>query len=92
MNANLRPKPFVLLVPDGCGLNPQKEGTAIAQAETPNLDRLFVLPYPNAEKLDASGRAVGLMAGQMEIQWGQILEPAGRRIVIRTAGCGSATP
>ena len=58
-----RPKPFVLMVLDGCGLNPQKEGNAIAQAETPNLDRLFAA-YPNA-KLDASGRAVGLMAGQM---------------------------
>ncbi|MGP1589835.1 MAG: 2,3-bisphosphoglycerate-independent phosphoglycerate mutase [Oribacterium sp.] len=56
-------KPVVLLILDGYGLNPQKEGNAIAMAETPVMDRLeaecpFVPGY-------ASGLAVGLPDGQM---------------------------
>ncbi len=63
MKTVARPKPFVLMILDGCGLNPNTEGNAIAQAKTPQLDALFA-QYPHS-KLEASGKAVGLMAGQM---------------------------
>ncbi len=58
-----RPKPFVFMILDGWGLNPEKGGNAIAQAKTPNLDALFA-KYPRS-KIGASGKAVGLMDGQM---------------------------
>lgn len=63
MRAVTRPKPFVLMILDGWGLNPENSGNAIAKANTPNLDRLFA-KYPHS-KLQASGKAVGLMDGQM---------------------------
>jgi len=40
MNTTKRPRPFVLIVMDGWGINPRKEGNAIALARTPNIDRL----------------------------------------------------
>lgn len=58
-----RPKPFVFMVLDGWGLNPETTGNAIAKANTPNLDRLFAT-YPHSE-IACSGQAVGLMEGQM---------------------------
>jgi 2,3-bisphosphoglycerate-independent phosphoglycerate mutase len=58
-----RPKPFVLMILDGWGLNSDSQSNAIAQAKTPNLDRLFQ-EYPHSQ-LKASGTAVGLMDGQM---------------------------
>jgi len=56
-------KPTVLVVLDGFGLSPGKQNNAIAQADTPNLDRWFA-HYPSTT-LSASGPAVGLPDGQM---------------------------
>ncbi|MCL1809794.1 MAG: 2,3-bisphosphoglycerate-independent phosphoglycerate mutase, partial [Clostridiales bacterium] len=57
------PKPTMLLIMDGFGINPETRGNAIAQAETPGLDRIFKT-YPHTSIL-ASGLAVGLPEGQM---------------------------
>ena len=56
-------KPTVLMILDGYGLNGKKEGNAIAQANTPVMDRLMK-EYPFVEG-NASGMAVGLPDGQM---------------------------
>lgn len=56
-------KPLLLMILDGWGYSPEKEGNAVATANTPNLDRL-VKEYPNSF-LDAAGEAVGLPEGQM---------------------------
>jgi 2,3-bisphosphoglycerate-independent phosphoglycerate mutase len=54
---------ILLLIMDGYGINPRKEGNAIAQAKKPNLDGLF-RNYPYTT-LGASGFDVGLPEGQM---------------------------
>ena len=51
------------MILDGFGLNPEKHGNAIANAEKPNLDGIFQ-NYPNTS-LAASGLDVGLPDGQM---------------------------
>ena len=56
-------KPVVLMVLDGYGLNDKVEGNAIAQANTPVMDKLMA-EYPFV-KGNASGLAVGLPDGQM---------------------------
>ena len=56
-------KPTVLMILDGFGLNDKTEGNAVAQANTPNIDRLMK-EYPFV-KGNASGLAVGLPEGQM---------------------------
>src|SRR3954468_519984 len=53
----------VLLVLDGWGYRPEREGNAIAMASTPNWQRLW-RSYPRT-LLEASGLAVGLPEGQM---------------------------
>jgi 2,3-bisphosphoglycerate-independent phosphoglycerate mutase len=58
-----RPRPFVLVIMDGWGINPRKEGNAIALARTPNIDRL-AREWPHTS-IRASGEAVGLPEGQM---------------------------
>ncbi len=58
-----RPRPFVLVVLDGWGFNPRKEGNAIALARTPNIDRLG-REWPHT-LIKTSGEAVGLPEGQM---------------------------
>ncbi|MEO8287206.1 MAG: 2,3-bisphosphoglycerate-independent phosphoglycerate mutase [Chloroflexota bacterium] len=58
-----RPRPVVLLILDGWGINPNRENNAIALANTPNMDRLWAA-YPHTE-LNASEHAVGLPSGQM---------------------------
>ena len=58
-----RPRPFVLIVMDGWGINPRKEGNAIALARTPNLDKL-TKNWPHTA-IRTSGEAVGLPEGQM---------------------------
>ncbi len=55
--------PALLAIMDGYGLSDRREGNAVALAATPNLDRLFA-EYP-WERLECSGLAVGLPAGQM---------------------------
>jgi len=55
-------RPFVLVICDGWGENPDPFGNAIAAAATPNLDALRARwPWTTVE---ASGEAVGLPAGQ----------------------------
>ena len=61
--ASKRPRPFVLIVMDGWGINPRKEGNAIALARTPNIDRL-AREWPHTA-VKTSGAAVGLPEGQM---------------------------
>ncbi len=58
-----RQKPVVLMILDGYGLNDRKEGNAVAEANTPVMDRLMA-EYPFV-KGNASGLAVGLPDGQM---------------------------
>lgn len=55
--------PACLIIMDGFGLAEPGEGNAISLANTPNLDELFAT-CPHIE-LDASGKPVGLPAGQM---------------------------
>ena len=55
--------PIALIIMDGYGLNPEKEGNAIYEAKTPYLDSYFK-NYPNSQLL-ASGLSVGLPDGQM---------------------------
>ena len=57
------PKPVVLCILDGWGLNPAREGNAIAQAHTPHFDRLMA-ECPHA-RLITHGPDVGLPTGQM---------------------------
>ena len=63
MNTTKRSRPFVLIVMDGWGINPRKEGNAIALARTPNIDRL-AREWPHTA-VKTSGAAVGLPEGQM---------------------------
>jgi 2,3-bisphosphoglycerate-independent phosphoglycerate mutase len=56
-------KPLLLVVLDGFGLNPRKDGNAIAQQGTPELDALE-RQFP-VSRLLTSGLAVGLPEGQM---------------------------
>ncbi|HEX6484232.1 MAG TPA: 2,3-bisphosphoglycerate-independent phosphoglycerate mutase [Ktedonobacteraceae bacterium] len=58
-----RPRPFVLIVMDGWGINPRKEGNAIALASTPTIDEL-ARKWPHTA-VKTSGEAVGLPEGQM---------------------------
>ena len=56
-------KKAVFIIMDGFGIAAPTAGNAIAQAKTPNLDRLFS-EYP-CTQLQASGLDVGLPEGQM---------------------------
>ena len=58
-----RPRPFVLIVMDGWGINPRKEGNAIALASTPAIDKL-AREWPHTA-VKTSGESVGLPEGQM---------------------------
>ena len=58
-----RTRPFVLIIMDGWGINPRKDGNAIALARTPNLDEL-AKRWPHTA-VRTSGLAVGLPEGQM---------------------------
>lgn len=58
-----RPTPVVLIVLDGWGYREERDGNAIALADTPTWDRLWT--RGSRALLDASGLAVGLPAGQM---------------------------
>lgn len=57
------PKPVVLCILDGWGLSPTVEGNAVAQANTPNFDRIMA-DCPSAT-LITYGPDVGLPVGQM---------------------------
>jgi len=63
-SADAKPVNKVVLVSiDGWGLSKEKNGNAILNAETPNMDKLSKEFLHT--KLDASGLAVGLPAGVM---------------------------
>ncbi len=56
-------KPTVLMILDGYGLNDKVQGNAVAEADTPVMDRLMKeCPFVRG---NASGLAVGLPDGQM---------------------------
>lgn len=59
----MKKKTTMLIIMDGFGCAPEKEGNAIASADLPNINGIFK-KYPRA-KLGASGESVGLPAGQM---------------------------
>ena len=56
-------RPTVLVILDGYGLNDRKDHNAVAEANTPVMDKLMA-EYPFV-KGNASGMAVGLPEGQM---------------------------
>jgi len=56
-------KTTMLIILDGWGINPEHDGNAVTQAETPCLDRIMTA-YPHTE-LICSGEAVGLPPGIM---------------------------
>ncbi len=56
-------RPTLLIILDGFGINPDPTHNAVVLADTPNFDRYFA-EYP-LTTLEASGRGVGLPAGQM---------------------------
>ena len=56
-------KPILLTILDGFGLREEMKGNAIKLANTPNFDYLWE-NYPHTT-LNASGKSVGLPAGQM---------------------------
>ncbi|MCP4388075.1 MAG: 2,3-bisphosphoglycerate-independent phosphoglycerate mutase [Gammaproteobacteria bacterium] len=62
LSATLR-RPALLVILDGFGINPDPTDNAIRLATTPKFDRYFS-EYPMTT-LQASGRGVGLPAGQM---------------------------
>lgn len=69
--------PVILVILDGFGINPRKEGNAVANAATPNLDALLK-NYPNS-RLSMSGVDVGLPDGQMgNSEVGHMILGAGR--------------
>jgi 2,3-bisphosphoglycerate-independent phosphoglycerate mutase len=69
--------PVILVILDGFGINPRKEGNAIANASMGNLDALLST-YPNS-RLSMSGADVGLPDGQMgNSEVGHMILGAGR--------------
>ena len=56
-------RPVVLIILDGWGVHPRKEGNAIARAKTPNMSG-FAERYPSTT-ISISGLDVGLPDGQM---------------------------
>jgi 2,3-bisphosphoglycerate-independent phosphoglycerate mutase len=74
------PRPLVLLVMDGYGINPRHEANAIAMARKPNLDRIE-REWPHTQ-LATSGLAVGLPEGQMgNSEVGHMNMGAGKRVL-----------
>lgn len=72
-------KPLILIILDGWGINPRKEGNALYLADMPNINGLFN-EYPWT-KLDCSGLSVGLPDGQMgNSEVGHLTIGAGRVI------------
>ncbi len=74
------PRPLVLIVMDGYGINPRSEANAVALARKPNLDRI-AREWPQTQ-LATSGPAVGLPEGQMgNSEVGHLNIGAGRRVL-----------
>ncbi len=69
--------PVILVILDGFGINPRKDGNAVANASMRNLDAL-IKTYPNS-RLSMSGADVGLPEGQMgNSEVGHMILGAGR--------------
>jgi 2,3-bisphosphoglycerate-independent phosphoglycerate mutase len=74
------PRPLVLVVMDGYGINPRKEANAIALAQKPHLDAL-ARQWPHTQ-IATSGPAVGLPEGQMgNSEVGHLNIGAGKRVL-----------
>jgi len=72
---------ILLLILDGWGMREEKEANLIAEAETPNFDKLWA-HFPRA-LLKASGEAVGMPANTVgNSEAGHIHLGAGRRILL----------
>ena len=54
---------FILIILDGFGLRDEKEGNAVAQADTPTLDKM--LSECPVSSIETSGKFVGLPDGIM---------------------------
>ena len=74
------PRPLVLVVMDGYGINPRADANAIALARKPNLDRIE-RQWPHTQ-IATSGPAVGLPEGQMgNSEVGHLNIGAGKRVL-----------
>ncbi len=74
------PRPLVLIVMDGWGINPRSDANAIALAQTPHIDQI-ARAYPHTQ-LATSGPAVGLPEGQMgNSEVGHLNIGAGKRVL-----------
>src|SRR5215469_3208132 len=74
------PRPLVLVVMDGYGINRRNDANAVALASKPNLDRIE-REWPHTQ-LATSGPAVGLPEGQMgNSEVGHLNMGAGKRVL-----------
>src|SRR5579875_2574208 len=74
------PRPLVLIVMDGYGINPIREANAVALASKPHLDAIE-RKWPHTQ-LATSGPAVGLPEGQMgNSEVGHLNIGAGKRVL-----------
>ncbi|HEY7778660.1 MAG TPA: 2,3-bisphosphoglycerate-independent phosphoglycerate mutase [Ktedonobacterales bacterium] len=74
------PRPLILVVMDGYGINPRADANAVALASKPNLDRI-ARAWPHTQ-LATSGLAVGLPDGQMgNSEVGHMNMGAGKRVL-----------
>jgi 2,3-bisphosphoglycerate-independent phosphoglycerate mutase len=74
------PRPLVLIVMDGWGINPRSDANAIALARTPHIDQI-ARTFPHTQ-LATSGPAVGLPEGQMgNSEVGHLNIGAGKRVL-----------
>jgi 2,3-bisphosphoglycerate-independent phosphoglycerate mutase len=74
------PRPLVLIVMDGYGINPRREANAVALARKPHLDSI-AREWPHTQ-LATSGPAVGLPEGQMgNSEVGHLNIGAGKRVL-----------
>lgn len=74
------PRPLVLIVMDGYGINPRKDANAIALANKPHLDAI-AHQWPHTQ-VATSGPAVGLPEGQMgNSEVGHLNIGAGKRVL-----------
>lgn len=70
-------RPVILIVLDGWGINPQKEGNAQLLAKTPFINKIFKEHHHT--ELETSGLSVGLPKGQMgNSEVGHLTMGAGR--------------
>lgn len=80
--AIMQKKPFALIILDGFGLTEPSDSNAVRLAKTPCFDRLWAQGPKTT--LEASGRAVGLPAGQMGNSEVGHLNLGGGRIVMQS--------